>query len=232
VLVYHVPVGSLYGFFRLVKKSVYLTLHTLARHFLISSDVEASVAMAKARVNSTGAFDDVTPNRRAALWESRLYHRPTRGQQVLPLSMDHDVPDLEDFSDYQKMMQEYRVMGVHPKNHLMAYIRSSLPARILRNEQVYDARDGDVVTVAGWPIARQHPRGENSTVFITVEDETGDLQLILWPHVVERHRKVLKAHVIVATGEISRWDGTTNVIVSKVESISMPDDMPEAHNWH
>ena len=40
--------------------------------------------------------------------------------------------------------------------------------------------------MAGWPVARQHPRGKSGTVFVTVEDETGDIQLILWPRVFAR----------------------------------------------
>ena len=85
--------------------------------------------------------------------------------------------------------------------------------------------------VAGWPIARQHPRGRHGTVFVTIEDETGDVQLILWPRVFAQCRGKLRSQVIQARGVISRWDGTTNIIVSDVETVDAEVPMPDAHDW-
>ena len=51
-----------------------------------------------------------------------------------------------------------------------------------------EAPDGTGM-LAGWPIARQHPRGEAGTVFVTIEDESGDVQLLLWPRVFARSRQ-------------------------------------------
>jgi len=91
------------------------------------------------------------------------------------------------------------------------------------------APEGQVLTVAGWPVARQHPRGEMGTVFVTIEDETGDLQLILWPAVFEKYRTAMNGTIIKATGSISRWDGTPSLIVSQVEAVPLPIEMPRAH---
>lgn len=68
-------------------------------------------------------------------------------------------------------------------------------------------------------MARQHPRGKSGTVFVTVEDETGNVQLILWPHVFVRSRRELDSQLLVAHGMVSRWDGTTNAIVSRLERL-------------
>ena len=81
-------------------------------------------------------------------------------------------------------------------------------------------------------MARQHPRGQDGTVFVTIEDETGDVQLILWPKVFARCRRALGNQVILARGRVSRWDGTTNVVVSRVERIGTKVPMPAAHDWH
>ena len=146
--------------------------------------------------------------------------------------MDDSIPKLNDFTDYQKMIMEYGVMNIHPKSHLMAYIRSLLPSNIMTAENVYDAGEGDRVIVAGWPIARQHPRGEEGTTYITIEDETADVQLIVRSQVFAKFKKELRKEVIVATGEISKWDGTINVIVSHIASINIPAEMPKSHDWH
>ena len=86
--------------------------------------------------------------------------------------------------------------------------------------------------MAGWPVARQHPRGQDGTVFVTIEDETGDTQLVLWPRVFARCRRELGSRVLLARGAVSRWEGTVSVIVSHVECIDARVPMPTAHDWH
>ena len=85
--------------------------------------------------------------------------------------------------------------------------------------------------VAGWPVARQHPKGRDGTIFVTIEDETGDAQAILWPHIYKRYRRELGSQVVLIAGEVSRWDGTSNTIVSEVRALRSGVRMPEAHNW-
>ena len=86
--------------------------------------------------------------------------------------------------------------------------------------------------VAGWPVARQHPKGQEGTVFVTIEDEAGDTQLIIWPPVFERCKRQLRGHVILARGTVSRWDGTVNLIVSDVRAMEPRVSMPDGHDWH
>ena len=180
-----------------------------------------------------GALDAITPNRREALWDAGLSTRPSRsGQRALPASMEDGIPELADFTAYEKMAGEYMTMGIHPGGHLMEFVRPALGPGILPAAEVEGRCDGEVVVVAGWPVARQHPRGRNGTVFVTIEDETGDVQLILWPRVFTRCRARLRSRVIQATGQVSRWDGTTNIIVSGIETIDTAVPMPAAHDWH
>ena len=180
----------------------------------------------------SGAFDNLTPNRREALWESGLHARPTRnGQMALSLSMEDSVPELRDFTDREKMTGEYRVMGIYPKGHLMEFVRPGLGSDVLTAAEVEKLGDGDEVTVAGWSVARQHPRGQDGTIFVTIEDETGDVQIILWPRVFARCRRDLGSQVVEVRGEVSRWDGTTNVIVSDLRAVRSGVSMPPSHDW-
>ena len=179
-----------------------------------------------------GAFDGASPNRREALWDAGLYTRPTRGgQAALPVSMDESLPRLDDFTDEEKMAGEYATMGVYPRGHLMEFVRPRLDAGVLPTTAVERLGDGERVRVAGWPVARQHPRGKNGTVFVTIEDETGDVQVILWPQVFARRRRELKSRVILVDGAVSRWDGTTNVIASDVRAVPSAVRMPQSHDW-
>ncbi len=180
----------------------------------------------------SGAFDSVTTNRRQALWEAGLHPRPGRnGQAALPGSMDASVPRLPDFTEAEKMAAEYAVMGIYPRGHLMQFVRPTLAPGVLTCAEVENLDEGAPALVAGWPVARQHPKGKDGTIFVTIEDETGDTQVILWPDVYRRYRRELGSQVVLIAGEISRWDGTSNTIVSEVRALRSGVRMPRSHDW-
>ena len=180
-----------------------------------------------------GAFDEVTPNRREALWDAGLPVRPPRnGQRALPLSTRDYIPGLPDFTDREKMAGEYAVMGIYPRGHVMEFVRPTLSPDVLPARDIDNLPEGEKVLVAGWPVARQHPRGMEGTVFVTIEDETGDVQLIVWPRVFARYKRELGNHVLLASGVVSRHDGTTNVTLSSVKTLDVGTRMPAAHDWH
>ena len=218
-------------------ESAKLMVEERARHgpYLSAGDIVRRTGLKPRTVLSVvlaGALDGLTPNRRGALWESGLHARPSRnGQMVLSLSLEDSVPELPDFTDREKMVSEYRVMGIYPKGHLMEFVRPGLGSNVLPAAAVEELGDGNEVTVAGWPVARQHPRGQDGTIFVTIEDETGDVQVILWPRVFARCRRELGSQVVEVRGEVSRWDGTTNVIVSDLRAVRSGVSMPPAHDW-
>ena len=203
----------------------YANAGDLVRRTGLKSQAVLSLVMA-------GACDGMTPNRREALWEAGLYTRPTRnGQLALPWSMDAGIPEIADYTAREKMVGEYVSMGIYPRGHLMEFVRPGLDPRTLSTVAVEQVGEGEEVLVAGWPVARQHPRGQDSTVFVTIEDEEGDLQLIIWPHVFAKRQRELKSQVILARGTVSKWDGTTNMIVSDLEGIYAHVPMPRSHDW-
>ena len=153
-------------------------------------------------------------------------------QRAFPSSGTNGVPQLADLPEYKRMVGEYRVMGIYPRGHVMEFVRPTLSAEVLPAAAVEGLVDGEKVLVAGWPVARQHPRDQDGAVLVTIEEETGDVQLILWPRAFARCRRVLGNQVILVTGRVSRWDGATNVIVSGVERIGTRVSMPAAHDWH
>ena len=180
-----------------------------------------------------GAFDAIAPNRREALWEAGLYPRPSRnGQAALPVSMEDGVPRLPDFTDREKMVGEYRTIGIYPRGHIMEFVRPGLAPHVMPTVEVEKRGDGEWVTVAGWPVARQHPRGKDGTVFVTIEDEAGDVQVIVWRDLFARRRRELGSQVVEVTGRVSRWDGTTNVIATGLRAVPSGVVMPPSHDWH
>ena len=180
-----------------------------------------------------GAFDRVTSNRREALWDAGLPVRPPRnGQRTFPISNNGNVPELRDFTARERMAGEYAVMGIYPRGHVMEFVRPTLGPDVLRAADIDALPEGQEVLVAGWPVARQHPRGMEGTVFVTIEGETGDVQLIVWSRVFARYKRELGNHVLLARGVVSRHDGTTNVTLSSVRTLDVGTRMPAAHDWH
>ena len=85
----------------------------------------------------------------------------------------------------------------------------------------------------GQPATRSTlPSGEDGTAFVTIEDESGEVQLILWPRIFARYRRELRSQVLLVRGTVSRYDGTTNLAVTHVEPVGAGVPMPEAHDWH
>ena len=208
------------------RHGTYATAGDLVRRTGLKPQAVLSLVMA-------GAFDGITSNRREALWEAGLYARPPRnGQVTLPVSMEDSVPRLADFTPYEKMLGEYRVMGIYPRGHLMEFIRPTLDADVLPTAEVEGLQDGERVRVAGWPVARQHPKGREGTVFVTIEDETSDVQIIVWQDLFVRKGRQLGSNVVEITGRVSRWDGTTNIIATDLRAIPSGVSMPPSHDWH
>ena len=208
------------------RRGPYVTTGDLVRRTGLKPQAVLSLVMA-------GAFDGITKNRREALWEAGLYFQPLRNGQVpLPVSLEDSVPRLPDFTDREKMVGEYQVMGIYPRGHLMEFVRPDLGPDVLPAVNVERRGNGERVTVAGWPVARQHPRGRDGTVFLTIEDETGDVQIIVWSDLFSRRRRELGSQVVEVTGRVSRWDGTTNVIATDLRAVPSGVSMPSSHDWH
>ena len=67
---------------------------------------------------------------------------------------------------------------------------------------------------------------------MTIEDESGEVQCVLWPRVFARSRRALRGPVLLVTGTVARWEGTTTLAVAQVQSVPTGVPMPQAHDWH
>ena len=83
------------------------------------------------------------------------------------------------------------------------------------------ARDGLRVSVAGLVLVRQRPGSARGVMFLTIEDETGVANLIVWPSVFERERRViLAAGMIACHGHVQREGAVVHVIADRLEDVS------------
>ena len=167
--------------------------------------------------------------RRQALWEVGLRYRAINTQQPLPLPVEQDMTQLPEQSQWEIMGEEYRILGLYPDGHLMAMARPYLRRGILSSRDIESRADGDIVTVAGLVIRRQRPLSK--AVFLTLEDEFGHIPLVVWPVEVARYRQIIREPMLIIMGEVSRRDGTMNIVAKHVEPMPSMENLPKSKNW-
>jgi error-prone DNA polymerase len=199
----------------------YVDVGDLARRAPLSRD--GLVALVEG-----GACDAFGPRRRDLLWELGLATRPrsvpgTRGEaQQLPLPLDPTMPTpvLRDLTRWERMLADYRQTGLSVGMHPLALLRPHLPDGTLSSEQLHRQQHGAGVAYAGLAIARQRPSTANGIVFMLLEDEHGQVNLIVPSQVYERHRAIVRGEpLLLARGRYERVGENRNVVVAAVETL-------------
>lgn len=109
-------------------------------------------------------------------------------------------------------------MHIHPSP---SQRRRSGPPSCLRADQLAQAPDGARVTVAGLVILRQRPGTAKGVIFITLEDESGVVNVIVWRKMYERFRRaVVAGRMLRVTGHLQRAHAVTHVLAQEIEDIS------------
>jgi error-prone DNA polymerase len=198
-----------------------------------------------------GACDGFGPRRRDLLWELGLATRPrsvagTRGaakQLSLPLDPTAETPALPDLTRWERMLADYRETGLSVGTHPLALLRPHLPPGTLSSPDLHEARHGSTVAFAGMAIARQRPATAKGIVFMLLEDEHGQVNLIVPKDVYERHRGIVRGEpIVLVRGRYERVERNRNVLVRELESLSAlarrvaatPDvvaALPRAHHF-
>ena len=195
----------------------YADLGDLARRAEVQRGVLEAVVAA-------GACDDWGP-RRELLWRLGV---TTRGESVpggnrqlaLPLQPTTEIPELPEQTSWERMLADYRhtslSVGVHP----LELLRPHLPAGVATSAELPELPNGAVIQLAGLAIARQRPSTANGIVFMLLEDERGQANLIVPPPVYERHRAIVRGEpLLLARGKLERHDRNINLLVSELASL-------------
>jgi error-prone DNA polymerase len=173
----------------------------------------------------SGACDSLGSRRRDLLWELGLVRRPrtvapAAQQLTLELGPTAPTPELRDLTPWERMLADYRGTGVSIDRHPLELLREHLPAEVLTSVELREARHGARVAVAGMVVARQRPATANGVVFLLLEDEHGQMNLILPPPVYEAHRAVVRGEpLLLARGRFERVGENRNVVVAAVETL-------------
>jgi len=141
---------------------------------------------------------------------------------ALPLEPPR-APQLKPLSDWERLIADYRTFGITLDAHPLGLMRGDLDDEIRSSADLERDDNGATVAVAGFVVARQRPQTANGIVFMLLEDELGTINLVVPPPVYERCRAAVRAAPLVrAVGRLERHEGTTNVVVSAVDELTIP----------
>lgn len=179
-----------------------------------------------ARLAEADAFAAFGLNRRQALWEAKAIRTP----RPLPLFADlaqTDAPPpaaLPALTVAENVFEDYLstrlTLGTHPLALLTAAIEKGTPP-LLKAQAQRDAPDGRWVHVAGLVTTRQRPGTASGVIFLTLEDETGHVNAIVWPKIFEKYRRtVMMGRLLAIKGKLQREGVVTHIIASQIDDRS------------
>ncbi len=176
------------------------------------------------RLAEADAFGAIDLDRRRALWTIRglsdtrlpLFDR-------MPTEPDPEpAVALAPMTAGRHVVEDYHSTGLSLRRHPVSFLRQDLQARrIVRCADLATIRDGKRLEVAGIILVRQRPGSARGVLFVTIEDETGHANLILWPSVFEAQRRlVLSASMLACRGKLQREGEVIHVIAEHLTDLS------------
>jgi len=178
------------------------------------------------KLASADTFRSLGLDRRQALWEIRGLPKE------IPLPLFDHAATAETGTEPQvalpvmplseHVVNDYRTLRLSLKAHPMSFLRArASAARIVSCDTLKSVRDGARVHVAGVILVRQRPGSAAGVVFMTIEDETGVANAVIWPKVLERMRKVVMgARLVVVHGRVQRHEDIIHVVAERLEDRS------------
>ncbi|MFB5085297.1 helix-hairpin-helix domain-containing protein, partial [Symbiobacterium thermophilum] len=192
-----------------------------------------------------GAFDRLHSNRRAALWQvahlleaERIRQERGAGQaglldgdapglgaqaaEALEAASPQGTPAIADFGAAERYLKEYELTGLMVRTHFMRFVRERLAREgYLTAQEVRQRRAGELVKVAGLPVCPHRPptRSGKIVVFLSLEDETGLIDLTIFEDVYQRYGHLIFTDPrppLAALGRVDRRGGHVSITVNRL----------------
>ena len=179
------------------------------------------------RLANADAFNSLGLSRRDALWAVRALQR-AGDKDDLPLFARVAMPELEPDASLppmppgEQVVEDYRHLHLSLKAHPVSFLRADLDRRgITRHEHLPGIASGERITVAGLVLVRQRPGTAKGVIFMTLEDETGIANTIVWARTFEAFRPVvLGARLAAVTGRLQSASGVIHVVAEQIDDLT------------
>lgn len=199
-----------------------------ARHKSFSyvhSLLDAGVSMATLeKLADADAFRSIGLDRRQALWEvSSLSDSPVGMFEGQPSESASEMQlELPLLTDAEHVIEDYATTGLSLKAHPVSFVRPQLDSlRVVPTAHLAKMTNGDSIAVAGLITVRQRPGTAKGVIFVTIEDETGFANLVIWGTVFEKyHRDIVQARLLMVQGKVQIEGEVIHVVANSCYNLS------------
>ncbi len=179
------------------------------------------------------AFRSIGLDRRQALWEVSTKDHPAAIQPYN--GGDEEAVTLPAMALSEHVAHDYAATSLSVKAHPVSFVRTQLEQlRVTSSAGLGLAKDGDSIKVAGLVLVRQRPGTASGICFITLEDETGTANLVVFPDLFDQYRKeIIQSRLLMVEGKVQREGEVIHVIVKRCHNYSkllralIPDSVKE-----
>jgi DNA-directed DNA polymerase III PolC len=193
------------------------------RAFASVQDIAARAALDRADLEAlaaAGAFASLSGNRHFAFWEVAGAERalPLAPAAARGTDLTEGRPLLAAPTEGQGIAADYAALGLTLGRHPLALLRPRLrAASVLSASELSRAGNGARVRAAGIVLMRQRPATASGVTFLTLEDESGQVNVIVWERVgVRQRRALIESRLLEVHGELQQQDGVTHLIAQQL----------------
>ncbi len=172
------------------------------------------------RLILAGAFDGWGLPRRQLLWELGTLREQPAAPGLEPEPQAADLPEL---TPTEALLAEQAVLGLSAGEHVMVHVRPRLAGNILSAARLAACRDGQRARLAGLLVVHQSPPTAKGFHFLTLEDETGLVDVVVQPQVYDRYRAVLHAaRLLLVEGVVQQEGQVANLLAQRIAALPPP----------
>jgi error-prone DNA polymerase len=166
----------------------------------------------------SGALKRLAGHRRKARWQALGARR--QGDLLAGAVLQERQPQLGLPEVREDLVDDYASTGLSLDHHPIGLLRRRLGPRVVQARRLAALPDGRAVQAAGVVTHRQRPGTASGVVFLSLEDETGIINVIVWPRLLERFRaEVLQAQLLKVSGKLQNANGTQHIVAARFEAL-------------
>ncbi len=176
------------------------------------------------RLAEADAFRSMDQDRRKALWNAT-----TKDDQINSLfstsnanSSSEDEIELPEMALSEQVVHDYAATSLSLKAHPVSFVRQDLQQlRSVSAIELQGLKSGEIIKIAGLILVRQRPGTASGICFITIEDETGNANLVVYPQLFDKYRKeIIQSRLLMVEGKVQREGEVIHVIVTRCFNLS------------
>jgi error-prone DNA polymerase len=172
------------------------------------------------RLSGADAFGSLGLDRQSTLWKSL----PERGPRTVydGVDTDEDIADLPPLAPLEEVLADYKATSLTLRQHPISFLRPALDSLNVTPAEKLAELDGDpMLSVAGIVMLRQRPSTAKGVTFVTLEDETGPVNLIVHQATWEKYRRVARTSVaMLAYGRLQKEKEIIHILVKRLDDLS------------